>query len=433
MADIAQLQKMRENVFSDGMASLSVRKDRLLRLRKALLNHEQALNTALHQDLRKSREEVWASEIGMVIAELNEAIGSLKKWMAPKRVGTNFLNWPSKSYLYNEPLGLVLIIAPWNYPVQLLFNPLIGALAAGNLAVLKPSEFTPATEEVMRSIVQEAFTPEEVLYVTGDGAVVVPDLLQSFTFDHVFYTGSTSVGRLVYKMAADRLVPVTLELGGKSPTVVESDANLRVAAKRIAAMKFLNCGQTCVAPDYILVHRSVHDRFIEELKAAVTKFYSQQPKQSESFGRIVNTRQFDRLVSYLGNDKILFGGGNDRSDLYIEPTLLTNVSLDSAVMNEEIFGPVVSVMSFDDEADAIAKANDSEFGLSGSIWTNNSGKAIRVARAVESGNLSVNSNSSVRYWTPFGGYKQSGLGRELGPDALDSFTEVKNVFIATDN
>jgi len=216
MADIAQLQKMRENVFSDGMASLSVRKDRLLRLRKALLNHEQALNTALHQDLRKSREEVWASEIGMVIAELNEAIGSLKKWMAPKRVGTNFLNWPSKSYLYNEPLGLVLIIAPWNYPVQLLFNPLIGALAAGNLAVLKPSEFTPATEEVMRSIVQEAFTPEEVLYVTGDGAVVVPDLLQSFTFDHVFYTGSTSVGRLVYKMAADRLVPVTLELGGKA-------------------------------------------------------------------------------------------------------------------------------------------------------------------------------------------------------------------------
>lgn len=429
MADIAQLQKMRENVFSDGMASLSVRKDRLLRLRKALLNHEQALYTALHQDLRKSREEVWASEIGMVIAELNEAIGSLKKWMAPKRVGTNFLNWPSKSYLYNEPLGLVLIIAPWNYPVQLLFNPLIGALAAGNLAVLKPSEFTPATEEVMRSIVQEAFTPEEVLYVTGDGAVVVPDLLQSFTFDHVFYTGSTSVGRLVYKMAADRLVPVTLELGGKSPTVVESDANLRVAAKRIAAMKFLNCGQTCVAPDYILVHRSVHDRFIEELKAAVTKFYSQQPKQSESFGRIVNTRQFDRLVSYLGNDKILFGGGNDRSDLYIEPTLLTNVSLDSAVMSEEIFGPILPIIPFDQIEDARAVIERHPNPLAFYVFTEDNARADRWLRTVPAGGACVNNVSYHLTNTnlPFGGRGKSGLGAYHGRFSFDVFSHRKSV------
>ncbi len=429
MVDIAQLQKMREKVMRGETRSLGFRRDRLLRLRTALLNHEQAIYEALHKDLRKSREEVWGSEIGFTLAELNETIGSLKKWMAPKKVRTNLLNWPSRSYIYNEPLGLVFIIAPWNYPVQLLFNPLIGALAAGNLAVLKPSEFTPETEKVMRSIVEEAFSPDEVLYVTGDGATVVPELMQSFTFDHVFYTGSTSVGRSIYKMAADRLVPVTLELGGKSPTVIESDANLRVAARRIASMKFLNCGQTCVAPDYILVHATVRDRFIEELQTAIQTFYRPDPKESESLGRIVNTRQFDRLVKYMGDGKILHGGQSDRSDLYIEPTLLTDVSLESSVMNEEIFGPILPILTFErfEEAQAIIERHANPLAFY--VFTEDGSRADRWLRAVPAGGACVNNASWHLSNThlPFGGRGKSGLGAYHGRHSFNVFSHRKAV------
>jgi aldehyde dehydrogenase (NAD+) len=429
MADIVQLQRMREKVFQSETQSYEARRDRLIRLRDSLLNHEQDLYAALHKDLRKSREEVWATEIGLVMAELNEAISSLKKWMRPKKVRTNLLNWPSRSYLYSEPLGLVLIIAPWNYPVQLLFNPLIGALAAGNLAVLKPSEFTPATEAVMRSIVEEAFSSEEVLYVTGDGAAVVTDLLQSFTFDHIFYTGSTSVGRSVYKMAADKLVPVTLELGGKSPTVIESDANLRVAARRIASMKFLNTGQTCVAPDYILVHASVHDRFIDELKKAIEKFYSENPRQSESLGRIVNARQFDRLISYLTNGQILHGGKADRNDLFIEPTLLADVSIDSPIMNDEIFGPLLPILPYEhfEEAHAIIARNPNPLAFY--VFTEDPFRAARWLRAVPAGGACINnaswhlSNTNL----PFGGRGKSGLGAYHGRHSFDTFSHRKSV------
>ncbi|MEN9497615.1 MAG: hypothetical protein RL750_514 [Bacteroidota bacterium] len=429
MADTAHLQKMRNRVLSGETASLDFRRERLLRLRKALLDHESAIYEALHKDLRKSKEEAWGSEIGLVLAELNEAIASLKKWMKPRKVRTNLLNWPSKSYIYPEPLGLVLIIAPWNYPVQLLFNPLIAALSAGNLAVLKPSEFTPATEQVMRSIVEQAFTPEEVLYVTGDGAQVVPDLMQSFTFDHVFYTGSTTVGRIVYKMAADKLVPVTLELGGKSPTIIESDANLRVAARRIASMKFLNCGQTCVAPDYILVHQSVRDQFVTEMQDAIRKFYSEAPRETEGFGRIVNTRQFDRLVNYLSDGKILHGGKHDRADLFIEPTLLEEVSLDSSIMNEEIFGPLLPILPYDDFQEALAVIERHPNPLAFYVFTEGDARADRWLRAVPSGGACVNNVSwhLANSHLPFGGRGASGLGAYHGRSGFDVFSHLKSV------
>ena len=429
MADIAHLQKMRDRVINGETSSIEYRRERLIRLRKALLDHESAIYEALHKDLRKSREEAWGSEIGLVLAELNEAIGSLKKWMRPRKVRTNLLNWPSRSYIYPEPLGLVLIVAPWNYPVQLLFNPLVAALAAGNLAVLKPSEFTPATEQVMRSIVEQAFTPDEVLYVTGDGAQVVPDLMQSFTFDHVFYTGSTSVGRIVYKMAADKLVPVTLELGGKSPTVIESDANIRVAARRVAAMKFLNCGQTCVAPDYILVHRSVRDSFVEEMKAAIRKFYTDDPRSSDGFGRIVNARQFDRLIQYLNDGKLMHGGRHDRDDLFIEPTLLEAVSMDSSIMNEEIFGPLLPILSYDifEEARAVIARHPNPLAFY--VFTEDNTRAERWLRAVPAGGACVNNASWHLSNThlPFGGRGASGLGAYHGKFGFDVFSHLKSV------
>lgn len=429
MPDIHQLQKMRTRVINGETQSYEFRRERLVRLRKALLDHEQAIYDALYKDLRKSKEEVWASEIGFVLAELNEAISALKKWMRPRKVRTNLLNWPSKSYIQPEPLGLVLIISPWNYPVQLLFNPLLAALAAGNLAVLKPSEFTPATEEVMRSIVEQAFTSDEVLYLSGEGAGLVPELMQSFTFDHIFYTGSTSVGRIIYKMAADKLVPVTLELGGKSPTVIESDANLRVAARRIISMKFLNCGQTCVAPDYILVHQSVRDKLAEEMRMALQSFYGSDPMKSDSYGRIVNARQFDRLVSYLADGKILQGGGHDRADLYLEPTLLEEVSPDSSVMKEEIFGPILPILSFRTFEDARQIIERHPNPLAFYVFTEDSSLATRWIQAVPAGGACVNNASwhLSNMKLPFGGRGASGQGAYHGKYGFDVFSHLKSV------
>ena len=243
MSDISSLENLRTFFNSGNTQSYAFRKEQLNRLKSSILKHEQDLYDALYTDLKKSPEEVWVTETGMVISELNSSIKKLSKWMKPKRVSTNLLNLPSRSRILSEPLGVVLIIAPWNYPFQLLINPLIGAIAAGNCVVLKPSEFAPATDAVMKKIIEETFPKEYILYVQGDGAAVIPEMMNNFTFDHVFYTGSTAVGKIIYKMAADKLTPVTLELGGKSPCVVESDANIKVAARRIAMTKFSNAGQ----------------------------------------------------------------------------------------------------------------------------------------------------------------------------------------------
>ncbi len=256
MQDMYALEALR-TYFNTGVTRPApFRKTQLEKLKAAILAQEQDLYAALYTDLKKSREETWVTETGMAISELSVAIKNLTRWMEPEKVTTNFLNFPSSSRILKEPRGVVLIIAPWNYPFQLLFNPLIGALAAGNCVVLKPSEFAPATAQVMKKIITENFPAEYISYVEGNGAEVVPSLLTNFAFDHVFYTGSTAVGRLVYKMAADKLVPVTLELGGKSPCVVTKDANIKIAARRIAMTKFSNAGQMCVAPDYILVEES---------------------------------------------------------------------------------------------------------------------------------------------------------------------------------
>ena len=233
--------------------SYSFRKQQLQKLKEAVLQHEKELHEALYTDLKKSVEESWVTETGFLIAEINHTLKDLKKWMKPQKVATNLLNFPGKSFIYKEPLGVILIIGPWNYPLQLLLTPLVGAIAAGNCAVLKPSEFAPATATVMKKIIEENFSKEYILFVEGDGAVVVPQMMNNFRFDHVFYTGSTAVGKLIYEMAAAQLVPVTLELGGKSPCVVESDAKIKVAARRIAMTKFSNPGQMCGAPRDVLV------------------------------------------------------------------------------------------------------------------------------------------------------------------------------------
>src|SRR6185503_10448071 len=277
---LSSLQRLRDYFNSGITKDYNFRKEQLKKLKASILKHEQDLYDALYTDLKKSPEETWVTETGLVISELNAAIKNLHLWMQPEPVETNLLNLPSTSKILREPLGVVLIIGPWNYPFQLLINPLIGAIAAGNCVVLKPSEFASATDTVMKKIIEDVFPSEYILYVQGDGAKVVPEMMNNFSFDHVFYTGSTMVGKIIYKMAAERLVPVTLELGGKSPCVVESDANIKVAARRITMTKFSNAGQMCVAPDYILAHGSIKDELVAAMKKNIQKFFTDKPEES---------------------------------------------------------------------------------------------------------------------------------------------------------
>jgi aldehyde dehydrogenase (NAD+) len=419
-----------EDYFKSGTTkSYTFRKEQLKKLKASILSHEQDLYDALHADLKKSPEEVWATETGMVIAELNAAISNLRSWMAPERVTTNLLNLPSRSKVLKEPLGVVLIIGPWNYPFQLLINPLIGAIAAGNCIVLKPSEFALATDAVMKKIIENAFPKEYILYMQGDGAAVIPQMMNNFSFDHIFYTGSTEVGKIIYKMAAERLVPVTLELGGKSPCVVEADANINVAARRIAMTKFSNAGQMCVAPDYLLVHESIKDKLMGAMKESIQKFFSDKPEDSYSYGKIINEKQFNRISSYLAQGKVVYGGRTSKEKLFIEPTLISDVSMDSSIMRDEIFGPVLPIIPFANKEDALAVIQQNPNPLSFYIYTSSSKKEKEWLDAVPAGGSCVNNSSwhLTNHHLPFGGRGFSGSGNYHGKYSFETFSHKRAV------
>lgn len=429
MNTVQQLEAMRTYFNKGETRSYAFRKTRLQQLKQSILTHEEDLYTALYSDLKKSREEVWVTETGMVISEINAALRNLKSWMEPERVATNLLNMPSSSYVYKEPLGVVLIIGPWNYPFQLLINPLIGAIAAGNCVVLKPSEFAGATEAVMKKIIEAVFPPEYILYAAGDGAVVVPELMNNFTFDHVFYTGSTVVGKLIYKMAAERLVPVTLELGGKSPCVVEADANMKVAAKRIAITKFSNAGQMCVAPDYVLVQQSKKEELVRELKKAMLHFFGTDAAESYNYGKIINQKQFQRINGYLRQGKIIAGGASDEQRLYIEPTLMDEVSLSSPIMQEEIFGPVLPIISFNSMDEALAIIEQHKNPLAFYVFTSGKKTEQEWIQKVAFGGGCVNNASwhLTNHHLPFGGRGWSGTGQYHGIASFECFSHKKAV------
>ena len=420
---------MRRYFESGATQSYAFRKQKLEDLRTAVLRHEDDLMQALYTDLKKNKEEAWVTEIGFVLAEIRHTLKHLQGWMKPQKVSTNLLNLPSRSFVYKEPLGVALIIGPWNYPLQLLFTPLIGAIAAGNCAALKPSEYATATAAAMTKIVEESFSPEQVLYVEGEGAEVVPQLMNNFRFDHVFYTGSTVVGKSIYEMAAKQLVPVTLELGGKSPCVVESDANLKVAARRIAVTKFSNAGQMCVAPDYVLVHRSVKEAFVQQLISSIQSFFTEEPSSAYSYGKIINGKAFNRLVKYIEQGRVIYGGKTNVATSYIEPTLLDNVSLDAAVMGEEIFGPVLPVLSFETFDEAKAIINRAANPLAFYVFTNDKGKEEKWLREIPFGGGCVNNASwhLTNFNLPFGGRGNSGIGSYHGKYSFDVFSHQKAV------
>jgi aldehyde dehydrogenase (NAD+) len=349
--------------------------------------------------------------------------------MQPKSVPTNLVNMPSSSFTIQEPLGVVCIIAPWNYPFQLLFTPLIGAIAGGNCAVLKPSEFAPATAAVMRKIIGDLFPENYILYIEGDGAQILPPLLSENRFDHIFYTGSTMVGKIIYKLAAEHLVPVTLELGGKSPAVICDDANLRVAARRLANPKFSNCGQMCIAPDYILVPHHLRDELIKELIIAIQKFYGADAESSEHYGKIINDKQWLRLTSYLGDGEIVYGGKSNREKLFIEPTIMVGVQPDAKIMQDEIFGPILPILTYASKEEALAIIQKNPNPLAFYVFTENQADENYWLTNVPSGGACVNNATMhiTNHELPFGGRGYSGTGGYHGKLSFDTFTHTKSV------
>jgi len=426
---LPHLQQIQNYFASGATKTYEFRHQQLSLLKEAVLQYEKELHAALYTDLKKSEEESWVTETGFFIAEINHTLRRLKRWMQPEKVRTNLLNFPSKSFIYKEPLGVVLIIAPWNYPMQLLFTPLAGAIAAGNCAVLKPSEFAPATAAVMKKIISKIYSKDYVLFTEGEGNIIVPEMMNNFRFDHVFYTGSTAVGKMIYEMAAKKLTPVTLELGGKSPCVVEEDANLKVAAKRIAMTKFSNAGQMCVAPDFVLAHASKKDELVTALKEAIKKFFTDNPSSSYNYGKIINKKQFNRLVNYLQQGKVVFGGKYDAASNYIEPTLLEDVSIDAAIMGEEIFGPVLPIIPFNSFEEARAIINKNPNPLAFYVFTASSEKEKKWISEIPFGGGCINNASwhLTNPHLPFGGRGNSGIGSYHGRQSFDVFSHKKSV------
>lgn len=423
------IEALRQYFQSGATQPFSFRLLQLKRLKQLVLDNEHAIYKALHADLKKTDEDAWATEIGFFLSELNYTIEHLKGWMQPKSVPTNLTNMPSSSFTIQEPLGVVCIIAPWNYPFQLLFTPLIGAIAGGNCAVLKPSEFAPATAAVMRRIISDLFPEQYILYIEGDGAQVLPPLLTENRFDHIFYTGSTMVGKIIYKLAAEHLVPVTLELGGKSPAVICDDANLRVAARRLANPKFSNCGQMCIAPDFILVPHHLRDELIKELIIAIQKFYGADAEGSEHYGKIINEKQWLRLTSYLGDGEIVYGGKSNREKLFIEPTIMIGVQPDAKIMQDEIFGPILPILTYASKEEALAIIQKNPNPLAFYVFTENQADEDYWLTNVPSGGACVNNATMhiINHELPFGGRGYSGTGGYHGKSSFDTFTHTKSV------
>ena len=423
------IQPLRNYYLSGATQGYDFRINQLKRLKKVVLESEKELYEALHADLKKTAEDAWATEVGFFLSELNHTMEHLKSWMQPTTVATNLVNMPSSSFIIQEPLGVVCIIAPWNYPFQLLFTPLIGAIAGGNCAVLKPSEFAPATAQVMGKIIDALFPNNYILYLEGDGATVLPPLLTDNRFDHIFYTGSTAVGKIIYKYAAAQLVPVTLELGGKSPAVICSDANLKVAARRLANPKFSNAGQMCIAPDYVLVPSELKDALINELIKAIQQFYGADAASSEHYGTIINDKQWLRLTSYLSEGEIVYGGKSDRASLFIEPTIMTGIHADAKIMQDEIFGPILPIITYQSNEEALAVIQQNNNPLAFYVFTENKSDENYWLTNVPSGGACVNNATMhiTNHDLPFGGRGFSGTGGYHGKKSFETFTHAKSV------
>ena len=426
--EIKELVTKQRRYFQTGATlPVSTRIDALHRLYAAITEHEKEINDALRKDLGKSGFESYMCETGMVLEELSYMIKHTKRFAGEKRVRTPLAQFHSRSYQKPSPYGVTLIMSPWNYPFMLTLSPLADALAAGNTAVVKPSAYSPYTSEVILRILSQCFEPQYVAVVTG-GRAENTCLLREH-FDYIFFTGSQAVGKEVMRNAAEHLTPVTLELGGKSPCIVDQTANIRLAAKRIVFGKYLNCGQTCVAPDYIYCHRSVKDKLIKEVRKQIQKQYGIQPLRNPDYGKIINEKHFDRLLGLIDKNKTVHGGDSDRHALRIEPTVLDNVTFADAVMQEEIFGPIMPILIFDNLDEAIRNINAMPHPLALYLFTSDKAAAKKVTSRCGFGGGCINDTIIHLATTEmgFGGFGESGMGSYHGKVGFDTFSHYKSI------
>lgn len=426
-SSIGSIVSAQRSFFSSGKTrDVQFRRQQLEILKRATLENEGAIVSALQADLRKPALEICAAEVCLTVREIDHAAKHLTSWVRASKVPTPLMYFPASSRVYREPLGLVLIIGPWNFPFQLMVIPLVGAIAAGDCAILKPSEMSSNTSSALARIVRENFDPSYIAVLEG-GPAEAQSLL-SEKFDHIFFTGGTSVGGMVMEAAARHLTPVTLELGGKSPCIVERGVPLQTTARRIAWGKFINAGQSCVAPDYLLVQKGVKEPLLEHLKRAIGEFYGEDPSKSPDYARIISERHFLRLSSLLEEGKIVIGGERRVEDRYIAPTIIDDVQLSHKVMQEEIFGPILPVVGYQDLTEAISIVNERPKPLALYLFSTDGNSQERVLNETSSGGVCIN-DTTIHFATnflPFGGVGPSGIGRYHGKTTFDTFTHEKS-------
>jgi len=423
------IDEQRRYFDSGATRSLAFRKDQLKKLKKAISSNEKKITEALYRDLHKSDFEAFATEIGILYDSISFALKNLEEWMHPVTTSTPIQFQPGKSFIVREPYGVTCIIGPFNYPFQLVMEPLVGAIMGGNTAIVKPAETAPYTAMIVRQILEETFDREYVAVVEGEKEVV-QGLIHA-EFDFIFFTGSVAVGKIVAAACAERLTPYALELGGKSPAIVDQTANLEVAAKRLAWGKFTNAGQTCVAPDYVLVHESVKVPFLRQLKKTLTKFYGKDPQNSKDFGRIINTRQFERLSALLQQmqSEVLIGGQQDPEDLYIAPTVLQDVKWNSPIMEDEIFGPIMPILVYEDLETAIRLIKKRPKPLAAYLFSESDKAVDYFLENLPFGGGCINDTITHvgSLHLPFGGVGESGMGNYHGRASFDCFTHPKSI------
>lgn len=421
-------QRLRDDIHQNGHLDVKLRKARLEKLKAVITKAVPEISEALRLDLGKSSFESYTTEIGFILEEISYSLKHIEDWAKAKKVKTPLTLFPGKSSIHPEPYGVVMIISPWNYPFQLCLSPFVGAFAAGNRVVVKPSEFAPHTSSIIKQIMSEVFDESEVVVV--EGALEETQTLLKQKFDYIFFTGSTAVGKVMMKAAAEHLTPVTLELGGKSPCLIEESANLDIAAKRVAWGKFLNAGQTCVAPDYVLVPAKLQDEFIAKLKIHITNFYGSDVKASSDYPRIVNNRHFDRLQSLMVPEKVAIGGEVNRAENFIAPTVLRDVSFSDKIMEDEIFGPILPILPYEKLEDAIKNILSFPKPLAFYVFSEDENKQDSIIARIPFGGGCINdtvihlANPNL----PFGGVGTSGIGSYHGQKSFDTFTHYKSLY-----
>lgn len=426
--EIQQIVQQQRQFFQSG-ATLPIDKRIyiLKKMRAVFAIQEEEILNALKKDLGKSNMESYMCEIGLVLSEITYMIKHIPRFSKEKRVPTPLAQFHSRSFQKPSPYGVTLIMSPWNYPFLLTMDPLVDAIAAGNTAVVKPSAYSPATSQVIQTLMSQFFDPAHISVITG-GRAENACLLQQH-FDYIFFTGSQAVGKEVMRHASEYLTPVTLELGGKSPCIVEKSANLKLAARRIVFGKYLNCGQTCVAPDYVYCDRSVKDRLVKEIKKQIQKQYGKQPLEEKNYGKIINQKHFDRILGLIDENKVVWGGRSNRSTLKIEPTVIDNATFGDAVMREEIFGPVMPILTYDSLDEAIRNINSMPHPLALYIFTSDKSAARKVTSRCGYGGGCIN-DTIIHLATSemgFGGFGSSGMGAYHGKDGFDTFTHYKSI------